>query len=262
MTERGSSGGLTAGSARLCILPARADVADAVAGLLADAIRAAPIAVLGLATGATMVPVYRQLVAILRTQRIDASRVTTFNLDEYVGLDRQHPQSYHTYMARHLFLPGGFSPGRTFVPDGVAADLTAACDAYERAIRAVGGIDLQVLGLGPNGHIGFNEPGAAWDSRTHVVDLSSETRRVNARFFRKSGAPVPHQAVTMGLGTIMEARRIAVVVLGHAKADILARVITSGPSLHYPATALAGHPCVTWYMDEAAAGRLPPFLRK
>ncbi|MGC8487647.1 MAG: glucosamine-6-phosphate deaminase [Clostridia bacterium] len=262
MTERGGSSGLTVGNARLCILPAPADVADAVARLLADTIRLDPMVVLGLATGATMVPVYRQLVAILRTESIDASRVTTFNLDEYVGLARQHPQSYHTYMARHLFLPGGFSPGRTFVPDGMAADWTAACDAYERAIRATGGIDLQVLGLGPNGHIGFNEPGAAWDTRTHVVDLSSETRRVNARFFRKSGALVPRQAVSMGLGTIMEARRIAVVVFGHGKADILARVITSGPSLHYPATVLVGHPCVTWYVDEAAASRLPKSLRK
>lgn len=248
----------TIGGARLCILPARDAVAGAVAALLTDTVRMNPHAVLGLATGGTMIPVYRQFLVLLQSHGIDASRVTTFNLDEYVGLHRQHPQSYHTYMTRYLFRQGGFSPLRTFVPDGTAADLPRACAAYERAIREAGGIDLQLLGLGPNGHIGFNEPGTTWGSRTHVVTLSNETRRANARFFRKTGTPVPLQAITMGLRTIMEARRVVVVVVGRQKAEILARVISSEPSVQYPATVLKGHTSVTWYVDEAAASRLVP----
>ena len=257
MTDGGVSGALTVVGARLLALPTPVDVCNAVAELLADTIRKSPAAVLGLATGGTMVPVYRRLVAVLRSQSIDASRITTFNLDEYVGLESHHPQSYHTYMTRHLFQPGGFSPARTFIPDGMATDLTTACDAYERAIRRAGGIDLQILGLGPNGHIGFNEPGTAWDSRTHVVALSSETRRANARFFRRTGTPVPDRALTTGLRTIMEARRVVVVVMGRHKAEILTQVVTRGPSLQYPATVLKEHPCVMWYVDRAAASQLP-----
>ncbi len=238
------------------VMPAGPDVADFVARLLADTIREQPEACLGLATGGTMIPVYRRLVDIIQSQRIDTSRVTTFNLDEYVGIPRDHPQSYHAYMREALLDPGGFSADRTYMPDGMARDLTASCHAYEAAIRRVGGIDVQILGLGPNGHIGFNEPGTAADSLTHVVDLTRETRRANARFFRGSLTPVPHQAITMGLRTIMAARRIIVVVTGRAKAAILATVLGSDPRRRYPATVLQNHARVLWCVDRAAASQL------
>jgi glucosamine-6-phosphate deaminase len=256
MTDVGESPG--SASRHLVILPTGEDVAKYVARLLADAIRVQPAVCLGLATGGSMVPVYRRLVGLIRSQRLDTSFVTTFNLDEYVGLPGHHPQSYHAYMRQHLFEPGGFSASRTHIPDGMAEDLPAACEAYDADIRQAGGIELQLLGLGPNGHIGFNEPGTAAEALTHVVDLTQETRRANARFFRTGDTPVPHRAITMGLGTIMEARRIVVVVTGRAKAAILAHVLTGDPSSRYPATILRRHGHVLWCVDRSAASNLPP----
>jgi glucosamine-6-phosphate deaminase len=246
---------------RICVWPDAAAAAEAVAAELAAAMVTDPALVLGLATGATMVPVYRRLVRRVRDGRIDVQQVTTFNLDEYVGVPLDAPGSYHAYMRRHLFLPAGFNPARTHLPDGMAADLGQACARYEAEIVEAGGIRIQLLGLGQNGHIGFNEPGTPFDSLTHVVELTDLTRRVNAQDFGGRMENVPRRAITMGIGTILRAVRILIVVTGAAKAAVVGRVLTLPPTEDYPATALHLHPDVTWHLDRAAASRLNPSLR-
>jgi glucosamine-6-phosphate deaminase len=248
-------------SRRICVWPDAWAAAEAVAVELTAAMAADPALVLGLATGATMVPVYRRLVRRVRDDRVNVQQVTTFNLDEYVGVPPDAPGSYHAYMRRHLFLPAGFNPARTYLPDGMAADLGQACARYEAEIVEAGGIGIQLLGLGQNGHIGFNEPGTPFDSVTHVVELTDLTRRVNARDFGGRMESVPRQAITMGIGTILRAARILVVVTGAAKAAVISRVLTLPPTEDCPATALHQHPDVTWHLDRAAASRLDASLR-
>jgi len=244
------------------VWPDAAAAAEAVAAELAVAMAGDPTLVLGLATGATMVPVYRRLVRRVRDGRVNVQQVTTFNLDEYVGVPPDAPGSYHAYMRRHLFVPAGFNPARTHLPDGMADDLRQACARYEAKIVEAGGIRIQLLGLGQNGHIGFNEPGTPFDSLTHVVELADLTRRVNAGDFGGRMENVPRRAVTMGIGTILRAARILIVVTGRAKAAVVQKVLALPPTEDCPATALHRHPAVTWYLDRAAASRLDPAVRE
>ncbi|MGA0845660.1 MAG: glucosamine-6-phosphate deaminase [Luteolibacter sp.] len=228
---------------------------DAAARIAADQIAALlkqkPDAVLGLATGSTPVQLYRMLIDM----NLDWSRVTTFNLDEYIGLPREHPQSYHSFMWENLFSRVNIKPENVHIPDGNAADIPAMCAAYEEAIRAAGGIDLQLLGIGTDGHIGFNEPGSSLASRTRLKTLTERTRSDNARFF-DSLDEVPYHCVTMGIGTILDARVNVLLAFGENKAEAIAGAVEGPVTADNPASALQFHPSVKVYLDDAAASRL------
>jgi len=210
--------------------------------------------VLGLATGSTPVGMYKQLAKAHQEGRADFSKVTTFNLDEYWGLPQTDPDSYHRFMSSQLFKKINISDGSTHIPSGDAADADAVCQEYEQQIKKSGGIDLQILGIGTNGHIGFNEPGTSFDSHTHLAALSAETRRKNAAQVKKR--TVPSHAITMGLGTIMEARKIVLIASGKEKAHAIADAIEGKVSTRNPASVLQWHPDVTVILDEAAASKL------
>ena len=224
------------------------------AALVAERLRRKPDLVLGCATGRTMERVYRELVK-QREGGLDFSRCRTFNLDEYVGLAPDNPRSYHAYMREHLFDHVNLDPDHTHLPNGVAPDLGAECRRFEARIREVGGIHLQLLGLGESGHIGFNEPLSSLMSRTRDKALTPTTREQNAAFF--GGAEqVPARALTMGVGTILEAKEIVMLVTGEGKAAILAQA-TEGPiTAMISATALQLHPNCKVIVDEAAAAEL------
>lgn len=238
---------------KVLIFPDAAAATDRAADHLLRQVAAQPASVLGLATGGTMEPVY----ARLRERRggVSFAGVTTLNLDEYVGLAPDHPQSYATYMAHHLFDHLDVDRARTHLPQGDAESPVVEAERYERAIVEAGGIDLQLLGLGVNGHIGFNEPVSSFGSRTRVKTLTSRTRADNARFFGQ-GEDVPAFAITMGIATIMEAREIVLLATGSDKAAAV-RMMVEGPiSAFCPASILQFHPHVTVLLDEAAASEL------
>ena len=214
-----------------------------------------PNSVLGLATGSTPEGMYAQLVDWYRKGDLDFSAVKSVNLDEYVGLEPTHEQSYRCFMQNHLFDHVNINPANTNVPDGLAADPAAECAWYNQVIRSMGGIDLQVLGLGGNGHIGFNEPGDAFELETHVVDLKEETITANSRFFA-SPDDVPRQAMTMGIKSIMMAKKILLMASGEAKAEALKMAFTGPVTPRVPASILQLHPYVTLVADKAAAGKL------
>ncbi|MQT11797.1 glucosamine-6-phosphate deaminase [Segnochrobactrum spirostomi] len=215
----------------------------------------APSSVLGLATGGTVEPLYAALITRHRAGGVSFAHASSFNLDEYVGLSPDHPASYRATMRRLLFDHVDIDAARTFLPHGAAADLDAEATAYEAAIRAAGGIDLQLLGIGSNGHIGFNEPGSPLASRTRVVALTEETRTANSRFFGP-GETVPTEAITMGIATILEARRILMLATGTAKAEAIAAALHGPVGDACPASALQLHGAVTVLADRAAAARL------
>jgi len=212
-------------------------------------------AVLGLATGSTPLVLYRELIRRHEAGDLDFSMVTTFNLDEYIGLASDHPCSYRYFMEENLFRHLNIRPERTHIPDGNAVDVDAACKAYELAIRSVGGIDLQVLGIGTDGHIAFNEPVSSLGSRTRIKTLTADTRNDNARFF-ESMADVPTHCITMGVGTIMECRQLLLFAFGDAKADIIARAVEGPLTAMVPASALQLHQDVKVILDTAAAAKL------
>ncbi len=240
----------------ILIRPTPAHVARLVARLVLDRVRAKPELVLGCATGRTMEAVYDEIVAGRTATGVDLSRLRTFNLDEYVGLEPEDPRSYHHFMRVRLFDRVGLSAERTRLPNGVAADLAAEARAYELAIADAGGIDLQLVGLGATGHIGFNEPLSALMSRTREKALTPTTRSQNAELFGGDPASVPARALTMGVGTILEAREVLLVATGAAKAAILAQA-TEGPiTARISATALQLHPNCKVIVDEAAASEL------
>ncbi len=214
-----------------------------------------PSCVLGLATGSTPIGMYACLVKDVEAGKLSFADVTTFNLDEYVGLPGTHDQSYRYFMDENLFDAVDIDKARTNLPDGCAADLEAMCAAYEEAIEAAGGIDIQVLGLGHNGHIGFNEPADDFPVCTHPVDLTESTINANSRLFN-SADEVPRQAVTMGIGTIMKARKVIVVANGAGKADIVKRAFTGPVVPQVPASVLQLHPDVTVVLDAEAASKL------
>ncbi len=237
------------------IQPSAKDCAAMGARLIGKLLDSKADAVLGLATGSTPLPLYRELVRMNRSEEIDFTGVTSFNLDEYIGLPGDHPCSYRYFMEQELFKDINISAGQTHVPDGLAVDVSEQCNAYEEAIRACGGIDLQILGLGSDGHIGFNEPGSSLGSRTRVKTLAGKTREDNARFF-DSIEEVPRHCITMGVATIMECRQILLFAFGEAKAEIIARAVEGPLSSMVPASVLQMHQEVKIIIDEAAASRL------
>ena len=210
-----------------------------------------PDSVLGLATGSTPVGAYRRLIERYETGDLDFGRVTTVNLDEYKGLSRETEQSYYRFMHENLFDHINISPEQVHLPDGMNPDPQAECAAYEKLIRSLGGIDLQLLGLGHVGHIGFNEPAAGFPRESHCVDLQERTIEANKRFFA-SADEVPRQAYTMGIGTIMAARKIVMAVSGSDKAEITAKALFGPVTPEVPASILQFHPDVTVVADEAA----------
>lgn len=231
--------------------PDAAAVGKIAAERLIAAVNEKQDAVLGLATGSTPVPLYGELVKAVRAGTVSFRNIRTVNLDEYVGLAETHDQSYRYFMNETLFNQIDIDLANTFVPNGTAPDGAAACDEYEARIAALGGIDLQLLGIGLNGHIGFNEPADTFSKRTHIVDLTPSTREANQRFFA-SLDDVPTQAITMGIGTIFAARKLVLVCTGEKKAEILKRSLMGEVDPRVPASILQFHPDVTVFADEAA----------
>ena len=221
------------------------------AGILAAQVALQPNSVLGLATGSTPIGTYDQLVAGCESGDVDFSMVSTANLDEYKGLNRENDQSYYYFMNQHLFNRINIDKGNTHLPNGMAADSDQECQQYEALIESLGGVDMQLLGIGHNGHIGFNEPAAAFPKATHCVDLTESTIEANKRFFA-SADDVPKQAYTMGIGTIMKAKKILLLATGEEKAEILAKAFFGEITPEVPASILQLHPDVTIVADEAA----------
>lgn len=219
------------------------------AQMIAEEVKRNPGANLGLATGGTPVGTYAELVREAKANRTSYRKVTTFNLDEYVGIAPDHPNSYRFYMQKHFFQH--VEVGETHLPNGEAEDLALECERYEKRIAAAGGIDLQLLGIGTNGHIGFNEPGTSFASTTHVVALTEATRQANARFFDHP-SEVPTHAITMGIATIMKSKQVLLLASGDKKADILYRLATGDVDEQVPASILKQHPQVTIIADTAA----------
>ena len=232
------------------------DGASAVAaGIIADFVAANPTGVLGLATGSTPEGAYARLIEAHRAGKADFSRITSFNLDEYHPIERANSQSYTYYMQEKLFSHINIDPANAHLPDGEAADPCAECAAYETKIAVAGGIGLQLLGIGLNGHIGFNEPGTAFPKATHHVALDPSTIAANARFF-DSAEQVPKHALTMGIGTIFAAKEILLMVTGAAKADIIEKAMFGEITPQVPASILQLHPNVTLVLDAAAATKI------
>ena len=237
------------------IRPDQASAASLVARIIARELRANPHLVLGLATGRTMEHLYRFLVEMHRRMRLDFSLCRTFNLDEYVGLRPSHPGSYRFYMNKHLFKRVNVDLRNTHLPDGNALNLDDECRAYEAKIRQFGGVDLQLLGVGRAGHIGFNEPLSALRSRTRGKTLTPTTIQQNAALFGGPGK-VPRRAITMGVGTILDARRLLLLATGKEKAEIVAKAVEGPVTSMISATALQLHPHCTVVVDDEAASQL------
>ena len=231
------------------------DMSRKAANIISAQVIMKPNCVLGLATGSTPIGTYDQLVEWYNKGDLDFSEVTTVNLDEYKGLPRTNDQSYYYFMHQHLFDRVNIDPERTNVPNGMEPDAEKECGRYEELIRSMGGVDLQLLGLGHNGHIGFNEPGEAFEKETHCVDLTESTIEANKRFFA-SAEDVPKQAYTMGIKTIMQAKKILVVVNREAKADIVERAFFGPVTPEVPASILQMHNDVTLVGDEAALAKI------
>ena len=231
------------------------DMSRKAANIISAQVIMKPNCVLGLATGSTPIGTYAQLVEWYNKGDLDFSEVTTVNLDEYKGLPRTNDQSYYYFMHQHLFDRVNVDPERTNVPNGMEPDAEKECGRYEELIRSLGGVDLQLLGLGHNGHIGFNEPGEAFEKETHCVDLTESTIEANKRFFA-SADDVPKQAYTMGIKTIMQAKKILIVVNGENKADIVERAFFGPVTPEVPASILQLHNDVTLVGDEAALAKI------
>lgn len=225
------------------------------AQFVADLVRKKPNAVLGLATGSTPIGLYQELIRMHKEAGLDLSKVTTFNLDEYCGLAPDHDQSYHYFMHQKLFNHINIPEKSIHVPDGLAKDYDAFCEKYEKMIKDAGGIDIQVLGIGGDGHIAFNEPGSSLGSRTRVKTLTEETITDNSRFFAKV-EDVPRYALTMGVGTIMEARVCLILANGQKKAVVVAQAVEGPVTSQVTASVLQMHPEVIAIFDEPAASQL------
>ncbi|SHE70124.1 glucosamine-6-phosphate deaminase [Seinonella peptonophila] len=218
-------------------------------------VKKSPNSTLGLATGGTPEGIYRLLCKDHQQHGTSYQLVQTVNLDEYVGLAKDHPNSYHYYMQQHLFSKIDLPEHQAHIPNGLADDLEQECERYEQLIERLDGVDLQILGIGQNGHIGFNEPGTSFSSRTHIVKLAESTRLANQRFFH-SIDEVPRYAITMGIGTIMKSKSILLLVNGVKKATVLRRLFEEEVHNQLPASILKHHPHVTIVADEEAASQL------
>lgn len=227
------------------------EMSEAAADMIVDLVEEKPGCVLGLATGSTPEGLYAEIAKRHEAEDIDFSRVATFNLDEYRGLPADHEQSYHYFMQKHLFSKINVRPENTHVPNGANPDAQAACDAYEASILLAGGVDLQLLGLGHNGHIGFNEPAESFSLGTHQVELTDSTRQANRRFF-SSLEEVPTHARTMGVRDIMQARKVLMVANGAAKAQAIRDAFFGPVTPHVPASILQLHGDFTLVADEEA----------
>ncbi len=237
------------------IQPAAKQVCEFGARRVAHLIRSKPTAVLGLPTGNTPIALYAELVRLHRQEGLSFKQVVTFNLDEYIGLPPSNPASYHAFMRQHLFDHVDLDPSNVHVPDGMATDVPETCRAYEKAIRDAGGVDLQLLGIGADGHIGFNEPSSSLASRTRLKTLTDKTMRFNKSFFG-AGQTVPRYVITMGVGTIMEARECLLLAFGDSKAPAVERMVEGPVSAMLPASMLQMHPRTVAVLDEAAAKNL------
>jgi glucosamine-6-phosphate deaminase len=237
------------------IVPDAAAGGELIATAIADLLTRKPDALLGVATGSTPLPIYQALAAKVGAGAVDASRARICQLDEYVGLPKGHPESYRSVVLREVVEPLGLTPDSFIGPDGSATDIAAACEDYDRDLAAAGGVDLQLLGIGTDGHIGFNEPCSSLASRTRIKTLTRQTRVDNARFF-DSLDEVPHHVITQGIGTILEARHLVLLATGEAKAEAVALTVEGPVSALVPASALQLHPHATVVVDEAAAAGL------
>lgn len=241
---------------RIHIFETPAETASAVALCVARALADRPTLVLGLPTGRTPVTTYAELRRLHGAGQADFSRAATVNLDEFAGVAPSHPGSFRTFMDRHLFAGVGLRPSQIQFLDGTASDPDAECDRYEAAIAAGGGIDLQILGIGANGHIGFNEPGEELVARTHRVTLADSTRRDNAALFRGDPRQVPREALSMGMGTILKAAAILLIATGERKAPCVERAVRGPLTTRLPASFLQVHRRVDLYLDRQASALL------
>ncbi len=240
----------------LVLKPNKEELGREAARIIANAVGRNPLLRLGLATGSTMLGVYKELARLHREDHLDFSRVITFNLDEYLGLSATHTQSFHHFMQETFFSQVNVLPANIHIPDGtITGNYDKYCCSYEQSIRDAGGIDLQILGIGRNGHIGFNEPTSSLGSRTRLKVLSKETIDDNRKFFA-SGETIPECAITMGIGTILEARRILLLASGASKATPIAQAIEGPVTASITASALQLHPDVTFLVDQQAGAQL------
>ena len=239
----------------IIIQPDSRQASQVASRIVARVVREKPHAVLGFATGNTPLQLYRNLVALHRESGLDFGGVTSFNLDEYVGVPPAHPSSFHSYMWAHLFSHINLPKERINIPDGLTADIPAACRKYEQAVRSAGGIDVQVLGIGTNGHIGFNEPSSSLSSRTRIKTLTEETRLDAASAFGGEEG-VPTHVLTMGLGTIMDAKMCLLLAFGKKKARAVARTVEGPVTAMVPGSVLQMHPRAVLVLDKEAASEL------
>ena len=244
------------GEIRVTVYPSDRAAARALAQRIATAVAAKPALVLGLPTGRTPIRMYQELVALASHGRADFSRIRTFNLDEFLGIEPTHPGSYRMFMEEHFFKAARLHRDQINFLDGAAADPEAECERYEAAIADAGGIDLQVLGIGTNGHIGFNEPAPQLQARTHRVRLKPETRRSNAALFGGNADAVPAEALSMGMATILQARSLVLLATGRSKAGCVERVVNGPITTELPASFLQLHHDVEIMLDAAAAEKL------
>ncbi len=237
------------------ILPDSKAASRLAAGMIADLIRKKSNCVLGLATGSTPLGIYRELVSMHNMEGLDFSEVTSFNLDEYVGLSPEHHASYHRFMQENLFNHINMPKDHVHIPDGLATDIPSYCQSYEEAIYQAGGIDLQLLGIGTDGHLGFNEPTSSLTSRTRIKTLDRQTILDNQRFFQP-GESVPSHVITMGIGTILDAKTCLLIAFGESKAEAVAGMVEGPVAAILPASALQLHQKAIIILDEAAASKL------
>ncbi|MCR2052058.1 glucosamine-6-phosphate deaminase [Actinomyces bowdenii] len=241
---------------KVVILETAEDIAQRAADEIEALLASKPDAVLGTATGSSPLPLYDELARRCQAGRISLARVEGFMLDEYVGLPAGHPERYATFMETHLRSRVDMRPGSLHGPDALAQDLEAACRDYEEQMAAAGYCDLQILGIGSDGHIGFNEPGGPLDSRTHIDVLTEQTRRDNARFFGGDIEAVPTHCITQGLATIMEARKLVLIATGQGKAPAIAQLVEGPVSAQWPATVMQNHDDALVLIDPEAASLL------
>ncbi|MCI3984743.1 glucosamine-6-phosphate deaminase [Bacillus vallismortis] len=232
------------------------ELSQTAARIIGDTIKKNSGAVLGLATGGTPEGTYCELIRLHQTENLSFQNVTTVNLDEYAGLSSDDPNSYHYYMNHRFFQHIDSQPSQHFIPNGHAVDLESECRRYEQLVKSLGGTDIQLLGIGRNGHIGFNEPGTPFQSRTHIVTLNEQTRQANARYFSSIDS-VPTKALTMGIQTILTSKRILLLISGKSKAEAAKKLLEGDISEDFPASALHLHSDVTVLIDREAAALRP-----
>ncbi|NEZ74173.1 glucosamine-6-phosphate deaminase [Clostridium botulinum] len=240
---------------RIIVVDNYEEMSKKAAAMIASQVILKPDSVLGLATGDTPIGMYKEIINIYKNQKMDFSKVRTFNLDEYYGLNRENPQSYYYYMMNNLFNHVNIDENNINIPNGMADDIEIECKEYERKIAKAGGIDLQILGIGVNGHIGFNEPNISFESETHLVNLNEKTIESNSRFF-SSKEEVPTKAISMGIKSIIHSKKIILLACGSAKSDAVSKAINGKITSNIPASILQLHRDVVVIIDKEAASKL------